>query len=104
VPTDDCFRGDQDQRPPPTGPQAPSKYPEESVEVSEAWARRAPRQHSQLLTQCQILKEETLLRAKKANQRCDAEFEMSKHDAQLYQNGNGSSYVIDSKDGMSSGE
>jgi hypothetical protein len=42
-----------------------------------------PPQHNQLLTQCQILKEETVSRAKKANQRCDAEFEMSKHDAQL---------------------
>jgi len=36
-----------------------------------------------IAAQCQILKEETLSRAKKANQRSDAEFEMSKHDAQL---------------------
>ena len=43
----------------------------------------APRQHSQLLTQCQILKKETLSRAKKANQRCDSEFDMSKHGGQL---------------------
>jgi len=83
VPTDDCFRGDQDERLLPTGPETPSNYPEESVKVSEALARMAPPQHSQLLTQCQILKEETLSRAKKANQRCDAEFDMSKHDAQL---------------------
>src|SRR5215472_386846 len=34
-------------------------------------------------TQCQILKEETLSGAKKANQRCDTEFDMSKHGGQL---------------------
>ena len=83
VPTDDGFRGDQDERLPPTRPKASSNYPEESVEVSKAWTRSAPLQHGQLLTQCQILKEETLSRAKKANQRSDAEFEVSKHDAQL---------------------
>jgi hypothetical protein len=82
VPTD-CFRGDQDERLPPTRPQVPNNYPEESVEVSEGWTRIAPLQHCQLLTQCQILKEETLSRAKKANQRCDAEFDMSKHGGQL---------------------
>src|SRR5438270_9374437 len=53
VPTDDCFRGDQDEPLPPTRPQAPSNYPEESVEVSEAWAQMMPPLHSQLLTQCQ---------------------------------------------------
>jgi hypothetical protein len=42
-----------------------------------------PLQHGQLLTQCQILKEETLSRAKKANQRSDAEFDKSKHGGQL---------------------
>ena len=78
-----CFRSDQYERLPPTRPQVPTNYPEESVEVSEAWARMAPRQHSQLLTQCQILKKETLSRAKKANQRCDSEFDMSKHGGQL---------------------
>ena len=83
VPTDDGFRGDQEERLPPTRPKASRNYPEESVEVSKAWTRSAPLQHGQLLTQCQILKEETLSRAKKANQRSDAEFEVSKHDAQL---------------------
>ena len=66
-----------------------SNYPEEPAEVSEARARMAPPQHSQLLTQCQILKEETLSGAKKANPRCDAEFDMSKHGGQFYQNGTG---------------
>jgi hypothetical protein len=83
VPTHDCFRGDQDERLLPPGPKAASNYPEESVEVLEAWTRIAPLQHRQLLTQCQILKEETLLRAKKANQRSDAEFDKSKHGEQL---------------------
>ena len=83
MPTDDCFRGDQDKRMLPTGPKAASNYPEESVEVPEAWTWIAPLQHGQLLAQCQILKEETLSRAKKANQRCYAEFDKSKHGGQL---------------------
>ena len=83
MPTDDCFRRNQDERLLPTGPKAASNYQEESVEVPEAWTRIAPLQHGQLLTQCQILKRETLSRAKKTNQGSDAEFDKSKHGGQL---------------------
>jgi hypothetical protein len=38
-----------------------------------------PLQHDKLLTKCQILEKETVTRAKKANQRSEAESKETKH-------------------------
>jgi hypothetical protein len=65
-----------------------------------------PLEHNKLLTKCQILEQETVMRAKEANQRSEAESKGTKHAGRLYQNtgGDESSYVIDSKVGRSFGE
>jgi hypothetical protein len=59
-----------------------SNYPEESVEVPEAWMRIAPLQHVIADAMPNSLGG-TLSRVQKANQRSDAEFDKSKNGRQL---------------------
>ncbi len=42
-----------------------------------------PLEHDELLTKCQILEKETVMRAKEANQRSEAESKETKHGAEL---------------------
>jgi hypothetical protein len=42
-----------------------------------------PLEHDKLLPKCQILEEETLMRAKEANQRTEAESKETKHAGRL---------------------
>ena len=70
----DCLQPDHRYR--PTTQKSRSKFPR----LGRGWRRVST---ANCLTQCQILKKETLSRAKKANQRCDSEFDMSKHGGQL---------------------
>jgi hypothetical protein len=65
-----------------------------------------PPEHDELLPKCQILEKETVMRAKEANQRSEAESRETKHAGMLSQNSDvdETSYVIDSKVGRSFGE
>ena len=63
-------------------------------------------QHRKLLAQGQVLKQQTFLRAKEANEGCERGPEETKQGEHLYQNAGGDEgcYVIDSKAGRSFGE
>jgi hypothetical protein len=62
VPTDHCFRRDDDEGLLPTGPDSPSNCPEEPVEAAKARAWMVPFQHDKLLAQGQVFEEETSMR------------------------------------------
>ncbi|HVH71820.1 MAG TPA: hypothetical protein VNB49_12005 [Candidatus Dormibacteraeota bacterium] len=109
VPTNHGFRCDDEECLFPAGPEPTSQQPEEPVEQSKPWARMTPFQDGKLLTQCQILEQEALTRAKEANGGSQGDPEESKHGKDLYQNVRGEDRsdvieVIDSKGGWSFGE
>ena len=67
MPADDGFGRDDDEGPLPSRPDPPSDYPEELIEEVKARARMSTLQHGELLTQSEILEEETSPHAKEAN-------------------------------------
>jgi hypothetical protein len=83
VPADDGFRHDDDEGLLPSRPDPPSDYPEELIEEAEARARMSTLQHDELLTQHEILEEESLPPAKEVNQHSEAERKDAKHDQDL---------------------
>jgi hypothetical protein len=67
VPADDGFGRDDDEGLLPSRPDPPSDYPEELIEEVKARARMPTLQRDELLTQSEILEEETLPPVKEAN-------------------------------------
>jgi hypothetical protein len=83
VPADDGFRRDDDEGLFPSRPDPPSDHPEELIEKAETWARMSTLQRDELLTQREILEEESSPPAKEAAQHSEAEREKAKHDQDL---------------------
>ena len=73
VPADDGFGRDDQEGLLPSPPDPPSDYPEELIEEVEARARMSTLQRDELLTQSEILEEETLPPVKEAYQHSEAE-------------------------------
>ena len=67
MPADDGFGRDDDEGMLPSRPDPPSDYPEELIEEVKARARMSTLQRDELLTQSEILEEETSPSAKEAN-------------------------------------
>jgi hypothetical protein len=58
MPSDNGFRGDDEEQLLPLRPEPTNSNPEEFVEQIEIWPRTAPFQHGQLLTEYEILEDE----------------------------------------------
>jgi hypothetical protein len=67
----------------PSRPNPPSDYPEELIEEAETRARMSTLQRDELLTQSEILKNETSPLTKEAGQHSEAEPNEAKHGQDL---------------------
>ena len=83
MPAEDGFGRDDDKRLLPRRPDPPSDYPEELIQEAEPRARMSTLQCDELLTQSKILEEETVMRAKEAGQRSEADSKETKHAGRL---------------------
>jgi hypothetical protein len=83
VPANDGFRHDDDEGLLPSRPDPPSDYPEELIEEDEARARMSTLQRDELLTQREILEEESSAPAKEGHQHSEAERKDAKNDQDL---------------------
>jgi hypothetical protein len=86
VPPNHRFQGDNDGGLLPSGPDSPSNYPEELIEEAEDRPWTAPVQHSELLPEGEILKDETPTTTKHVSKRSKQEKEQIEHGTELYQN------------------
>jgi len=70
----DCFQSDQ---PPPSG------YPEEPIEEAKTRARMSTFQHSELLTEHQVLQNKILAATEEGNQGSDPQEKQAEHGKEL---------------------
>ena len=85
VPADHRFRGDDDERLLPTGPDSPSKYPEEPVKGAKARPWMPPLQHGELLPKCEVFQNEIPTALKSLDERPEQEQKECEHGPELYQ-------------------
>lgn len=86
MPPDDRLRCHDDQRSFPSRPEATSGDPEEFVEWTYWGAWMSTLQNGELLAECKIFEDDTLMPAPEADQRCKTKDKVSKHGQKLYQN------------------
>ena len=92
VPPNHGFRRDDDEGLLPTRADSPSNYPEEFIEEAEDRPWMAPLQHSELLSEREILQEEMPTTTKRANKRSEPEKKQIEHGPELYQINDGKYY------------
>ena len=73
VPADHRFRSDDDERVLPTGPDPPSKYPEEPVEDAKARPWMPSLQNNELVPKCEVFQNEVPTTLKSADERPEQE-------------------------------
>ena len=85
VPADHRFWCDNDERQLPTGPDSPSKYPEEPVEGAKARPCMPPLQHGELLAEHKVFQDKIPAATKEADERAERELKQCEHGSELYQ-------------------